>query len=252
MCLIVFAYRTHPEYRLIVAANRDEFYARPTATAGFWPDCPAVLAGRDMEQLGTWLGVTRTGRFAALTNYRDPKAIVPDALSRGGLVSDFLCGDLAPAEYLLQVQKTARRYSGFNLLVGDSESLWYYSNRTDEAAALSDGIHSLSNALLDSPWPKAEHAKACMASCLGSSGAVLEAGLFGLLGDDTRYADEQLPDTGVDLAMERLLSSIFIASPDYGTRSSTVLLIDNAGGVRFVERTLSDNRENAFAFTIRP
>lgn len=252
MCLIAFAYHAHPEYALIVAANRDEFYVRPTAPAAFWADCPGVLAGRDLQQMGTWLGITRTGRFAALTNYRDPAAVMSDARSRGELVSGFLCGDLSPDEYLRQVQQAARRYNGFNLLVGDGEALWYYSNRTDKMEAVSTGVHSLSNALLDSPWPKAEHAKAAMKRCLDASGAALEQGLLALLGDGTRYPDEQLPDTGVGLELERLLSPIFISSPDYGTRSSTVLLVDYAGGVRFVEKTSPAGRETAWAFAIRP
>jgi len=241
MCLIVFAYRAHPDWRLVVAANRDEFYRRPTAPAGFWPDCPAVLAGRDLEHMGTWLGVTGAGRFAALTNYRDPAANRPDAKSRGELVKNYLCGSLPPAAYLEEIRRAAGDYNGFNLIVGDAAGLYYYSNLSGEATAVPPGVHGLSNHLLDTPWPKVVKAKTGLAACLADPEGVRPAALFALLGDRTPAPDAELPDTGVGEAWERLLSPVYIVSPDYGTRSSTVVLMKNTGGIYFEERRTPDS-----------
>lgn len=251
MCLIVFAYDCHPDYRLILAANRDEFYRRPTAAAGFWADCPGVLAGRDLEAMGTWLGITESGRFAALTNYRDPAAHKADARSRGELVQAYLCGRLSPGEYLAGVREGGCLYNGFNLLVGDAGSLLYYSNRSGAIETVTAGIHGLSNRLLDTPWPKVERAKAHLAECVAASGAAPEP-LFTLLADRSAATDNELPDTGVGLAWERLLSPVFIASPDYGSRSSTVLAIDRHGRVDFYERNWPEGRTLSFSFSCRP
>lgn len=248
MCLIAFAYRCHPRYRLIVAANRDEFYRRPTAPADFWPECPPLLAGRDLEQGGTWLGVTRDGRVAALTNYRDPAAQKADARSRGGLVRDYLCGGLAPAEYLELARAAGGEYNGFNLLAGDGDGLWYWSNRGTAPAEVPPGVHGLSNHLLDTPWPKVVRAKAGMAACLRGPDEALAERLFALLADGAAAPDAELPDTGVGLAWERTLSPIFIASPDYGTRSSTVVLAGYDGRVWLGERTWPGGAEKTFEF----
>ncbi len=245
MCLIAFAYQAHPRYRLVVAANRDEFYRRPTAAAGFWPECPGLLAGRDLEQGGAWLGVTGDGRFAALTNYRDPAANKPDARSRGALVRDFLCGGREARAYLEGIRAAQGEYNGFNLLAGDAGGLWYYSNRTDVVAAVAPGIHGLSNHLLDTPWPKVAKAKAGLAACLAGPEDALAAGLFALLADDAPAPDGALPDTGVGLAWERLLSPVFIAGEDYGTRSSTVVLA-GGGGAWFAERNWPGGAERVF------
>jgi len=250
MCLIVVAYRQHPSYRLIVAANRDEYYRRPTAPAHFWPDHPAVLAGRDLDQMGTWMGITRTGRFAALTNYRDPAAMRSETRSRGELVSEFLCGVEAPADYLGRVAQAGSSYNGFNLLVGDGAELLFYSSRTGRSEAVSPGIHGLSNHLLDTPWPKVVTAKAAMSEVLDDDGDRISEGLFTILSDAEGVPDAALPDTGVGMEWERMLAPIFIVSPDYGTRSATVLLQDHSGRVCFVERTLPDNREVSFQFDI--
>ena len=246
MCLIAFAYRCHPRYRLIVAANRDEFYRRPTAPAAFWPECPQVLAGRDLEQGGTWFGVTRGGRFAALTNYRDPAAQKADARSRGELVREYLCGGREPTAYLEQVRAAGGEYNGFNLLAGDGDGLWYCSNRGAALEEVSPGIHGLSNHLLDTPWPKVAKAKAGMAACLAGPDDALPAALFVLLADAVPAPDVSLPDTGVGLAWERTLSPVFIASPDYGTRSSTVLLAGYDGRIRFFERTWPAGFEHVY------
>jgi uncharacterized protein with NRDE domain len=237
MCLILFAYQHHPRYRLILAANRDEFYARPTAPLGFWSDHPQVLAGRDLEQQGTWLGVTRGGRLAAITNYRDPHAIKPSAPSRGHLVSDFLKGSMPPADYLKFISASAERYNGFNLLVGNPDELFYFSNHGGGILRLEPGLYGLSNSLLDTPWPKVAQGKQAIAALAGGDSELSLEKLFGLLQNQTPAPDEALPATGVDLEWERALSPTFITSPAYGTRSSSVLLIDTAGAVRFSERT---------------
>jgi len=237
MCLIFLVHDAHPEYRLILAANRDEFYDRPTAPAGFWPDAPAVLAGRDLEAGGTWLGIERGLRFAAVTNYRQGHR-EPAARSRGLLVSEYLAGQQGPGLHLARVERDATLYNGFNLLVGDASEVRYFSNREGLARPLSPGVYGLSNHLLDTPWPKVASGKAALRASVGESRAPeLVETLFGLLADRTRAADELLPETGVGPEWERLLSAAFIASPGYGTRSSTVVLVGRDGRVEFAERS---------------
>lgn len=244
MCLIVFAYDVHRNNRLVMAANRDEFYARPTAKARFWDDFPEVLAGRDLEKMGTWMGVTKTGRFAAVTNYRDPGGERPDAKSRGALVADFLKGSDSALAYMKQVEKNAQQYNGFNLIAGDAESLYYFSNRANEIQELKQGIYGMSNALLDTPWPKVEHSKQRLNKCLQAD-AIDRDCLLDLLADSEQAEDEALPDTGIGIEHERLLSSAFIKSPDYGTRASTLLLISRDGQVRFQERSFSPEQKDS-------
>lgn len=235
MCLILFAYEAHPDYRLILAANRDEFYERPTEPAAFWEDDSGVLAGRDLRCGGTWLGMTRAGRFAAVTNYRGPDEQRPDAPSRGALVASFLRAHEAPDAFLARLAPKADRYNGFNLLAGDAQHLYYFSNRAAAVRRLSAGVYGLSNDLLDTPWPKVEAGKAALRRVL--EGPVTTEALLALLADPAPAPDERLPDTGVGLEWERVLSPRFIATPAYGTRSSTVLLIGYDGRVTFVERT---------------
>jgi len=242
MCLILFAHRVHPAYPLVVAANRDEWFRRPTAPAGFWPDAPEVLAGRDLEQQGTWLGVTRAGRFAALTNYRDPGANRPDAPSRGTLVSAFLRSRIPPGEYLEHLRRDASRYNGFSLLVGDFSELLYFSNR-DGASRLTPGIHGISNHLLDTPWPKVARGKQALEALVAEGRDPSPEELLALLASRSRPPDESLPETGVGLEWERVLSPLFIESPSYGTRCSTVVLIDRDGMVTFVERVFNGGSE---------
>jgi uncharacterized protein with NRDE domain len=236
MCLILIAYQVHPRYPLILAANRDEFYQRPTAAAAFWPDAPHILGGRDLVHQGTWLGVTRSGRFAALTNYRDPHAAKRNAPSRGGLVSGFLQSETRPEDFLERLRSEASKYNGFNLLFGDQAGLCCFSNKSGEAVRLTPGIHGLSNHLLDTSWPKVVRGKESLAQVVRSD-EFLREDLFAILADRTQASDELLPETGVGLMRERMLSSIFIASERYGTRSSTVLLIDAHRQVSFSERT---------------
>src|SRR6185295_4694266 len=208
MCLIAFAWRAHPHYRLVVAANRDEYFGRPAAPAGFWDDHPNVLAGRDLEAGGTWLGVTLDGRFAALTNYRNPADKKTGAPSRGSLVSDFLTGKAAPMEYLQGVEQRAVNYNGFSLLAGDAASLAFLSNRGGHASRVAPGIHGLSNHLLDTPWPKVRKGKAGLAALL--DGPFDAEAAFGLLGDTERAAGGDLPSTGVSPELEERLSAIRI------------------------------------------
>lgn len=235
MCLIFLSLRQHPTYKLVLAANRDEFYARKTAPAEFWSDHPYVLGGRDLQAGGTWMGITLQGRISLVTNYRDPKHIDPNALSRGKLVSDFLAGKESPEAYLQDLEKYKASYNGFNLIVGTAESLWYYSNYRDGIDEIGPGLHGLSNHLLETSWPKVARGKEKMAALLQQPTLAPDA-LFDMLYDDTIAADTQLPDTGVGLDRERMLSSMFIKSPVYGTRCSTIVLIDHHNHVTFAER----------------
>ncbi len=226
MCLIVFAYKAHPRYRLIVAANRDESYKRPTAPADFWEDEPRILAGRDLEKMGTWMGVSADGRFAALTNYRDPKQMnAVGKLSRGELVAGFLKGGMASADYVAGLASTGELYPGYNLLVDDGKSLYYFSNMEGVAKEVEPGIHGVSNHLLNTPWPKVVRGKKGLGELLKQDAADLERALFDLLRHAEPAPDLELPDTGIGLEWERVLSPLFIKSEGYGTRCSTVLLM---------------------------
>ena len=237
MCLILAALDSHPDYALIVAANRDEFYDRPTAPAAFWADHPSVLAGRDLEAGGTWLGIDRRGRFAAVTNYRQGEREATAPRSRGLLVSEYLAGDQDAPGHVARVKRDAARYNGFNLLAGNARGLVYFSNREGTARTLGPGIYGLSNHLLDTDWPKVTASKTALGALLRGDGASLMQGLFALLADPRQAADEHLPETGIGLEWERLLSAAFIATKDYGTRSSSVVLVGRDGNVVFVERS---------------
>lgn len=238
MCLIVLAHEAHARHRLVVAANRDEFYARPTAPADWWADAPHVLAGRDLREGGTWMGVTRDGRFAAITNYRETAPPRKGAPSRGALVAGFLRERTDAGAYAEHVHARAQQYNGFNLLVGDSGGMYYVSNRAPDVQRLAPGVYGLSNHLLDTPWPKVRRAREAMRSALAAPhGDGWESGLWEMLADRVVAADDGLPDTGVGAERERLLSPPFITTDVYGTRASTVLTISGDGDVRFVERT---------------
>jgi uncharacterized protein with NRDE domain len=257
MCLILFSYHQHPEYQLILAANRDEYYDRPTRALSFWADDPRVLAGRDLRSGGTWLGVSRGGRLGAITNYRDPATERRDAPSRGALVSDFLTGTETARAYLGKVARDGHHYNGFNLLLMDSFGPWHYSNRDDRIQGLNPGLYGLSNRLLDTPWPKVRRGKAALASAVRKNEAIQVEALFAILADSSRPPDSELPQTGVGLERERLLSPAFIASDVYGTRSSSIILLKKSGRVTFLERTYHDRetppekgRVREFTFTI--
>jgi len=250
------ALNTHPYYQLILLANRDEHYERPSASARFWDEAPSVLAGKDLRAGGTWLGITKNGRIAAVTNYRDPASMKQGAPSRGRLVSDFLLGQEGPIQYLDNLAREADRFNGFNLIIGDKDQLYWYSNRGDGVQSLEPGIYGLSNHLLDTPWPKVAKSKDALAHLLSEQEDPSLEELFRILTDHTIPDDEHLPDTGVDLEWERILSPIFIVSPTYGTRSSTVLFIDVQDRVTFVEKTFNSDLDHpktaTYEFTIEP
>jgi uncharacterized protein with NRDE domain len=237
MCLLLMAIRVHPRYKAIFAANRDEFYDRPAAQAAFWAGAPQVLAGRDLKAGGTWMGVTRSGRIAAVTNYRDPLTHRAEALSRGHLVSEYLRGKEAPVSYIERLADRWHRYNGFNLVLGDRESLFWCSNRAAKERALGPGIYGLSNHLLDTPWPKIERGKVGLKDRIDEEAELNPETIFALLADRREADEASLPDTGVALPLERVLSPIFITSPGYGTRSSTILLVEHGDRVTFLERT---------------
>jgi uncharacterized protein with NRDE domain len=237
MCLVLLAVDQHPRYRFILAANRDEFHDRPTRMAEFWRDAPQVLAGRDLSQGGTWLGITRQGRFAALTNFLDRATHHSQRPSRGQLVSDFLRGDDSPESYIARVDRLADEYNGFSLIVGAGDSFVHYSNKMHRPSILSSGVYGLSNHLLDTPWPKVRQGKEAVAAIIRKTTEPSPEALFSALTDRTVADDAQLSMNDLDLESERLLSAVFVDAPGYGTRSSTVILIDHDGVASFAERT---------------
>lgn len=257
MCLIVLGWQVSAAHPLIVAANRDEWRERPSARLHWWDHEPArsdseysqplqceyslreprtgILAGRDLKDGGTWMGVTATGRFAALTNFRDPRNVKPGAPSRGALVRDFLQASASPCDYAQALVERMSDFNGFNLLVGDRDELWWVSNRGGAPMALTPGVHGLSNGLLNEPWPKVARAKGKMAHALRDEAD--DDALWALLADDAAAPDHELPDTGVGLDWERRLSPALIRGDHYGTRSSALLRIFADGRLRFRERT---------------
>ncbi|MBC6425041.1 MAG: NRDE family protein [Ekhidna sp.] len=243
MCLITFAFNTHPEYRFILTANRDEFYARPTRPANWWEDHPEIFGGRDLLAMGTWMGINKNGRFAAVTNYRDIKNIKSDAKTRGDLPTDFLLSTDSPEAYALKVREKRDKYNGFNLIVLDEE-MAYTGSHSEDSYQLGFGIYGLSNALLDTPWPKVEKAKSAF-ECLIQKKFKLED-LISLIDDTETAADGLLPDTGLDYEREKALSAMCIRTPDYGTCCSTAIRIDYEGNVEFMEKSYSvgDRMEN--------
>lgn len=237
MCIIFVAYQVHKQYPLILAANRDEFWQRPTQPAQFWPDAPHILGGRDLLAGGTWLGVSRQGRVAAVTNYRDPQQREAER-SRGELVSRFLMTK-EPAAYLRQVVEQRAAYNGFNLLAGSLTELYYYSNRLADNKAkpvlLTPGVYGLSNHLLDTPWFKVEKGKQALKGILAAKTLSPEH-LFKLLTDRELAPDHLLPETGIGYELEKRHSPIFIQDATYGTRSSTIVLMSRQY-VWFCERS---------------
>ena len=236
MCLIVVGWRVHPDYPLVVAANRDEYYARPTAIAARWPDVPQIIGGIDLEAGGTWLGITESARFAAVTNVREPN-MAKAASSRGALTRDFLLSNMPAGDFAQQIEGS--HYAGFNLLLSDGESLLYCSNRDGKPRALPPGIYGLSNHLLDSPWPKLVQARQRFTAALQHLPE--EAAFFELLADQTIVEDDKLPQTGVPLEWERLLSAVFVKSENYGTRASTLLWQGSDGTLKLHEQSFGPN-----------
>lgn len=255
MCLILAAWQVHPQYPLVIAANRDELFARPTRSAAFWPEAPNLLAGRDLSAGGTWLGITRRGRFAALTNYRDPQREKMNSTSRGALVTGFLQGTARALDYLADVKRDGERYNGFNLLVCDGETLACHNNIKHQTHTLEPGIHGLSNHVINTPWPKVAAATRALETLLQDLPDM--DGLCNFLRDDTIADDADLPNTGVPLDCERRLSAIFVrpmADSAYGTRSSTVLVVGRNNEVFFDEQEwnadAAQNHRQRFRFTL--
>jgi uncharacterized protein with NRDE domain len=242
MCLIFFALNHHPQYSLILAANRDEFYNRPSAPAEFWESRPDILAGRDLQDKteklsGTWLGITKSGRIAMITNYRDFNNIKENAPSRGPLVTNYLSGNESAEGYLRNISKKASQYNGFNLLAGTTKELWYYSNYGKDVYKLSSGIFGISNHLLDTPWPKLTAGKRAFSEIINSKPDFKAEDFIEMMADKTIFRDEDLPDTGAGIKRERMLSPAFIESEDYGTRCTTVILATKTGEISFVEKS---------------
>jgi len=222
MCLILFAIEQHPDYPLVVIANRDEFYARPTRSAPWWDDHPHIFAGRDLQAQGTWMGVDRMGRFAAVTNVREPGMKQDAALSRGDLPSNFLQGRLSAQDYIEELQDQMANYAGFNLFIADDSGCWFASNRSSGITEIPAGFFGISNGRFDEPWPKLESGKRALQQNLRAN--VDADNLLMILANSDQAHDEALPNTGVPIETERLLSSRFIHSSGYGTRASSVLL----------------------------
>lgn len=240
MCLIVFANNFHKDYKLIFAANRDEFYNRPTGQAGFWSDHPDLLAGKDMQAGGTWMGITKQGRFAAITNFRDLKNHKDDAPSRGNITLDFLINDIHPEDYYYKLKTDLRSFNGFNLILGSINELYYFSNKIDGIKKIVSGVYGISNALLNTPWQKVEKSKQYLEKLIDQQ-EIHPGEVLNILKDTTIAKDDELPDTGVGLELERLLSPVFIKTVKYGTRCSTVVMVDKEDNVKFVERSYFDD-----------
>ncbi|HEX7954643.1 MAG TPA: NRDE family protein [Burkholderiales bacterium] len=256
MCLILIAHRADPRYPLVVVANRDEFLRRPSASAGYWPDAPHVLGGRDLEKGGGWLAITTDGRWAAVTNFRDGQAPAPGARSRGALVADYVRGPVRAQPYVQSLDPVMREFHGFNLLAGDGTSVHYLSNRDEGTMQLAPGFYGLSNHHLDTPWPKVARGKRGLRSALARDTGPdrLIESLLDLLADRTLADADALPSTGVSMEWERILSAAFICAPDYGTRASTVLLVDAEGEVHFRERSFGEGgqlvEDRRYRFTL--
>jgi len=252
MCLIVFGFKTHPEYNLIFASNRDEFYERPSLTARLWDEELQIIGGRDLKKGGTWMGIRKTGRFSAVTNFRDPGNYKKNAISRGCLITESLKNSTSPENYLNYIKNRSDLYNGFNLVTGTGKKLYHFSNYEESINRIKPGLHGLSNALLDTPWPKVKRAKNKFKKLL-TKDKITDNDLFDILTDRKTFTKEELPETGISPEMEQALSSIFIQTDTYGTRSSNLLYIKKNGNIRFVERTYkpgSMNVENEVVHTI--
>lgn len=253
MCLIAFNWKNHHKHKLILIANRDEFYHRSTQPIHFREEYPSILAGKDMEAGGTWLGINKTGKFTALTNYRDPVNTMQNAPSRGHLTLNYLKNISGPREYMKEVAQTASTYNGYNLLAGDLEDLFYFSNYENDTRKLVKGTYALSNHLLDTPWYKTSRVKQKLTQAIQKENIETSA-LLDLLYDMEKPEDRFVQQTGMSMNMERMLSSMFIESPNYGTRCSSVVLIDYDNTISFTERIYipktRERKEQTFQFTV--
>ncbi len=239
MCLLLLSIKSHSVYKLIVAFNRDEYYDRPTTPAGFWEEEPELLVGRDLRAGGTWLGITRNGRIGVITNYCDPASIKDDAFSRGKLVNNFLLCQQTAVDYLDGLIRDEDMYNGFNIILGEKDRIYWYSNRGNRPRNLLPGIYGLSNHLLDTPWSKVKRGKEALSNLLSRRKSPSPEDIFQTLQDRSTFPDESLADLEFDREWESLLLPIFVSSPTFGTRSSTLLLIDQRDHVTFIERTFN-------------
>ena len=241
MCLIALQLHEHPLYKMVLVANRDEAYTRPTAAASFWKEHPYVLAGKDLLQMGTWLGITKEGRFAALTNIYDSAVTVPEnPVSRGQIVIDYLTTTQSAPEFLSHLQDNRLNYAGFNLLLGDIDHLWHFNNHTNQVNSLRTGIHGLSNASLNDPWPKVLKATSHLQQIPSKNTALDPNGLLTAFMDTSLPSEKNALLTGTSsLNLEQETPPIFIKTPEYGTVSTTVLLVDYSNNVTFIERSYS-------------
>lgn len=259
MCLIIFAHQPNTESPLLLAANRDEFYARPTSPSRFWPDHPHILAGQDDEAGGTWMGITRQGRFAAITNYRDPAASPRGKRSRGLLVSDYLNSEASPESFLQELQENIDNYADFNLLVGDnSNDLWYFTSTASgqqHIRKLPPGIYGLSNAQLDTPWPKVTLGKSRMKQLIDDA-KISHDNLLETVSDPEPAKREALQKLDMTSGMDQLLSAQFICAGTYGTLSGTTLIKEYDGKVHWREQLYNEQgatySERCYSFSVEP
>ena len=241
MCLITFAYHQHPEYPLIMVANRDEFYARPTLDMNYWEDRSDILAGIDLEQRGTWLGVNKAGKFTAVTNYREGKNTETALKSRGHLTRHFLTHEVSAEDYLQELQISGSQFGGFNLLLGDQNGLYYCSNKGAESRRLEPGLYGLSNAHLETDWPKVVQAKQHLQALLQNDISI--DALVSVLRSTQMAEDKNLPNTGISYEWEKQLSSCFINTEGYGTRATTVLMQNKEGVIQLAEFRFNQSGE---------
>ena len=236
MCLIIFSWRPEAKHPLVMLSNRDEFYKRPTAEAHFWKDNPDIFGGRDEVAWGSWLALNKSGRLAAVTNYR--KWPVPAAnISRGQLVEGYLNSQHPTDEFMQSIEDNANQYSGFNFLAGDVNNLYYYSNFGSSFQKVEPGIYGISNELIDSPWPKLVKAKDAVSRALNTDNYATPSTLLSIMQDTEIAPDHLLPITGIGIEGERLRSSAFIASDDYGTRNTSILIFNRNNEVYWHEQT---------------
>lgn len=244
MCLILFALNKNSKYKLIIAANRDEYFNRPTINAAYWEENNSILGGRDINSGGTWIGINKNGRFIAITNFRDPKNENPNAKSRGELSKRFLFNTENVSDFITDISKSRTEYNGFNLLLSDDafSSMYHYSNISNINSKVENGIHGLSNHLIDTPWPKIETGKTELLKIIESESIDLD-NLLEILKSDKKAPDELLPSTGISYDLEKKLSSVFISMNGYGTRCSTIILVDKANNLSFLEVSYDENKQ---------
>lgn len=254
MCLILFSYQPDTPIPFVLGANRDEYFERPSLAANFWPDAPYLLAGRDQVAGGTWIGITQSGRFAALTNIREPNTSKgANRHSRDELTKAFLMGKQSGHDYLQAIKNSLHQYDGFNLLVGEftksKQSLFYLNNREQRIKELACGTYGLSNHQLDTPWPKVIKSKHALDQAI-THRKFSHSSIRAFLEDPKLAEDADLPQTGVPYEQEKALSASFIQTPLYGTRASTVITINN-GAIHFSEKSYPEGLHKEYSIQLR-